>query len=180
LPERRSSFILKPVRKLLSLACVLAGCGGAAETSVPVKTSAPPVKQAAEEPARRGPVASLDRSEVMETVNAGLGRFLQRVDVEPALHDGRFTGFRIVELYPEEWWAGVDLAPGDVVTQINGMPIERETQAYAAFESLRSARELRVSFVRDGQPRELLLPIVESGSPKPPEGSPAPGGGGAG
>jgi hypothetical protein len=38
--------------------------------------------------------------------------------------------FRIVALRPHEFWHGVDLAPGDVVTSVNGMPIERETQAY--------------------------------------------------
>lgn len=149
------------MRKLIPAFVLCIGCGGSTEAAPPaqlIPASAPISKT---EPEAR-PVESLERAEVLAAVDAGLGYFLQRVDVEPELHDGRFKGFRIVGLYPQGYWAGVDLAPGDVVTQVNGMPIERETQAYAAFESLRSAKELRVSLIRRGRPYELVLPIVES------------------
>ena len=113
------------------------------------------------------PVAKdkLKRSEVVATVDQGLGRFLQHVEVEPSLAGGRFVGFRIVGLRPAEYWAGVDLMPGDVVTRVNGRSIERDTDAYKTFQSLKSATELRVTFMRGGQERELVLPIVDDGVP---------------
>lgn len=100
------------------------------------------------------------------TVDAGLGRFLQRVDVEAALDNGQFRGFRIVSLQPPEFWRGVDLEPGDVVTSVNGMPIERETQAYDAFTSLKQAKKLEVSYLRGGRERKLVYSIVARSSAK--------------
>lgn len=125
------------------------------------------------------PPGVLWRHEVVETVDAGLGYFLQRVRVEPALEQGRFTGFRIVELLPYNWWSGVDLRPGDVVTLVNQLPIERETQAYKAFETLRTAPELRVTLLREGVPRDLVFKIqqqpgVAPAAPATPAAKPEP------
>lgn len=115
-----------------------------------------------DEPARPAPPAgSLWRDEVHATVDAGLGWFLQRVEVEPAVEAGRFRGFRVVRLQPPEFWQGVDLRPGDVVLRVNGLPIERETQAYEAFQSLKRATELRIRLARGGTERDLVYRIVD-------------------
>jgi type II secretory pathway component PulC len=74
---------------------------------------------------------------------------------------GRFHGFRIGALRDAHFWSGVDLMPGDVVTSVNGFPIERPEQALAAFDSLEVASELRVAYERGGQPRELVYAIVD-------------------
>jgi S1-C subfamily serine protease len=146
------------VRTLLFTALCAAACGGAAEPAEPPEQPAPePIPASAERP----PPGSLFRDDVVATVDAGLGRFLQRVEVEASLEQGRFRGFRILELRPPGFWREVDLAPGDVVTSVNGKPIERETQAYDAFQALKSAPELRVSYLRAGKPRELVYRIVE-------------------
>jgi hypothetical protein len=107
------------------------------------------------------PPGSLWRHDVNATVDQGLGRFLQRVDVEPELSEGKFVGFRITDLHPLAWWQGVDLAPGDVVLSVNGKPIERATEAHAVFDSLKTATELRVTLLRAGKTRELTYKIVE-------------------
>jgi hypothetical protein len=111
------------------------------------------------EPAR--PPATIWRDEMLMMIDGGLGSFLQRVEVEASLPNGRFEGFRIVSLNPAEFWQGVDLKPGDVVTRVNGMPIERETEAYDAFQALRTASELKVSLLRGGVPRVLSYRIAE-------------------
>jgi S1-C subfamily serine protease len=107
------------------------------------------------------PPGALWRKDVDEVLEAGLGRFLQRAELRAQLHEGTFVGFRVLELRPPAWWQGVDLVPGDVITQVNGMPIEQPTDAHAAFESLRKSDKLIVSYQRDGQPRELTYRIIE-------------------
>jgi S1-C subfamily serine protease len=117
-------------------------------------------------PAAAGPVAPghrLARSAVHGVVAQGLGAFLQHVELDdqPVMTSGKFHGFRIAHLYDDAFWSGVDLKPGDVVTAVNGFPIERPEQAQTAFDSLEVASELRVAYERDGQPRELVYAIVD-------------------
>ncbi len=146
---------------LVVLVLSVSACGGALpETDHPptqaTEEAAPPVDSA--------PPGSLWGSDVRAVVDAGLGRFLGNIDVEPVVSEGRFRGFRLLELRPAEAWTGVDLRPGDVVTSLNGMPIERETQAYDAFVALKTAKEIRVRYERSGEVRELVFSIVERGA----------------
>jgi type II secretory pathway component PulC len=93
-------------------------------------------------------------------LSRGLGDFLTRLEVAPFAPGGKFRGWRIAKLREgDPLWAGVDLAPGDVVTSVNGRPIERPEQALTAFQSLAVATELRVAYERDGARRELVYPI---------------------
>ncbi len=128
----------------------------------------PPAAKPAEPSAGPG---KLFRKDVDEVVEGGLGLFLGKVEVEPSVERGVFRGFRIVELRPSEYWQGVDLRPGDVVTQVNGMPIERETQAWNAFQALKQAPRLEVKYLRGGIERELRYEIVGAPSAAPPAGS---------
>jgi type II secretory pathway component PulC len=112
-------------------------------------------------PVAQNPPGTLKRSEVVSFLDAGFGRFLQRVEVEPNLDQGRFRGWNIVDLRPNTFWQGVDLRPGDTVVQVNGLPIEREMQAFEAFESLRTAEELTVSYYRASKPRALTYRILD-------------------
>jgi type II secretory pathway component PulC len=107
-------------------------------------------------------------------VDAGLGRFLAHVVIEPRISAGKFTGWTIMALEPPDMWQGVDIKPGDVVTRVNGMPIERETEAYDAFQAVRQAPTLEVSYLRQNQPRTLKFTIVGAPSPALPQAPPAP------
>ena len=53
------------------------------------------------------------------------------------------------------------MRPNDVVRQVNGKPIEKPEQAFDVLSSLRTASELVVDFLRDGQPRKLTLQIAD-------------------
>jgi hypothetical protein len=138
----------------------LIACGGGTEG--PEYPKAPPkAAEAAVIKEARPPAGSIWRDELLDSLNAGLGAFLQHVEVEPSLEEGRFRGFRILQLIPSGYWDGIDLEPGDVVVSVNGLPIERETEAYAAFEALRSAKEIRIAVLRLGVAREAVVGIIE-------------------
>lgn len=133
------------------------GCGS---SPPPVARPAPPPAPKAEAPAP--PKATLDRKDVVAAIDAGFGRFLGLVEVEPALEKGAFVGWSIVALRPPEFWQGVDLAPGDVVTAVNGQRIERDTEAFAVFQGLRVADGVNVSYRRGGEARALRYRIVDA------------------
>jgi type II secretory pathway component PulC len=153
-----------PVLLLGALAVTLCQCGGA--TPAPSEPAPGASAKPAAPSAVVAPPASdhrLKRSAVHAAIAQGLGAFLQHVDLDdaPVRVGGRFRGFRIAALRDAAFWSGIDLKPGDVVTRVNGFPIERPEQAQTAFESLEVASELRVSYERDGEPRELVYPIVD-------------------
>lgn len=152
-----------------SLLMLAAGCGAHAadgeEAKVPSAAGATanaPAPTPTELTSSTAP-RTLRREDVQNAIRAGLGAFLQRIDFDvehPVFEGGRFKGFRVVALKGEpSFWRGVDLKPGDVVTRVNAKPIERPEQALETFYSLANARELRVTFDRRGEPRELVFPI---------------------
>jgi type II secretory pathway component PulC len=143
----------------LAFALLIGACGGASNVPAP-----PPQSPAARPATPREPVRPkgvIYRDEVVKIVNGGLGRFLQHVDVEVSLRGGKFEGFRIVELRPPGFWKGVDLGPGDVVMSVNGMPIERPPDAYRAFQHLKTANEVVITYLRGAEERRLVYRIVE-------------------
>ncbi|AKF09461.1 hypothetical protein DB32_006610 [Sandaracinus amylolyticus] len=138
---------------------LLVGCGSAP----------PPAPAHAEQEAIAGAPRAMPeagasvirRAMLDEVLEAGLGQFLQRIGTEPDLRDGRFVGFRVVELRDEALFAGLDLAPGDTIVQVNGQGIERPEHAYTVWTGLRVASELTIVVLRGEERRELRFPIVD-------------------
>ena len=149
------------------LVIVLDGCASSPppESEAPATAEEVEREDAAEPERERPPAGALWRDEVDETVDAGLGWFLQLVEVEPSLDNGRFRGFRIVDLRPSSYWRGVDLRAGDVVLSVNGKSIERDNEANEVFKSLKKETELRVKYLRAGRERELVYRIVPAPPP---------------
>jgi type II secretion system protein C len=147
----------------LLLPIALGACAASVRAAPVVKAPAtgatPPAAATSAAPAAH----ALARSTLREVVSEGLGTFLRRIELDdqPVFVGGKFHGFRIAGLRDPQFWSGIDLKPGDVVTSVNGFPIERPEQAETAFESLEVASELRVVVEREGQPRELIYPIVD-------------------
>jgi S1-C subfamily serine protease len=146
------------MRSFVVLALGLVACGGSAPPPAPVAPAPAPVAAPVAPPAL--PAGTLRRADVNAVLDAGFARFLQTLDVEPNLDSGRFRGWTIVELRSEQLFGGVDLKTGDVVTSVNGMPIERETEAWDAFESLRGADQIVVAYARAGATKQLSYRIV--------------------
>jgi type II secretion system protein C len=150
---------------------LLAGCGGAApEAASPSSFGSPsasPPPGVSSGPAQRAanPTApgTIRRSSVREVIAQGPGRFLQHISLsdDAVKKDGKFYGFRVEALHGGDFWDGVDLAPGDVITNVNGKTIERPEQFLETFKSLETAKELRVGIEREGKPRELKWSIVD-------------------
>jgi S1-C subfamily serine protease len=109
-----------------------------------------------------GGSGQIDRGMLGAVLEAGLGRFLQGVETEPALADGRFVGFRLLSLYPDDpRMANVGLERGDVITRVNGQPIERPEQALRVWDGLRVASELVIEYRRGEAEHELRFAIVD-------------------
>lgn len=106
---------------------------------------------------------ALKRSLVVKTVDAGLGPWLAGgVTVDPFMQKGRFRGWIVRKLYPDDpCYREIDVRPGDVVLKVNGKSLERPEQADETFKSLVRAPALVVELTRAGAPMKLTFPIVE-------------------
>lgn len=142
--------------------CLLGACAREAAEVVraedlpgPAVTSGSAAVSAVPQPAR------LTRAVLDEAVRAGLGNFLATVQVSPAFARGRFAGWRLdgARNLPRWHAAGLDLRVGDVVTAVNGGPLERPDEALAVFNALRGAGELRVEVVRAQRPLTLRVAV---------------------
>jgi type II secretory pathway component PulC len=132
----------------------LAACGGASTEAASTAPAAavdakPPVPEETE----------LHRAALDGLLARGPAYVLAMVQIDPAKSGGRFVGFTIVS-FRTQLPAYLDLRPGDVVTRVNGLPIERPEQFFAVFEALKTAGEVKFDVLRDGERREIAVPIV--------------------
>jgi S1-C subfamily serine protease len=144
---------------------------GPGEQPTPIVGPPPSPALAASAPAASKPAGCtafvkpgvLKRSAVVRVADAGIGQWLaEGAEVERKIAKTRFQGWEIRKLYPgDPCYQDVDLRPLDVVTRLNGKSIEKPDQAFEALNSLRTAPELVVDFLRDGQPKKLSLPIAD-------------------
>ncbi|MFO0638713.1 MAG: PDZ domain-containing protein [Polyangiaceae bacterium] len=139
----------------------LAACGEPNELGKEPLTPAKAAEVAPPPKAPRAKVTQLSRAGVQETVRGGIGRFLQDVtlDDNPAFRNGKFLGFRVVELRGD--LEATELQPGDVIVRVNGQAIEHPEEALAVFQALPKAKELVVDYERGGKPQTIRLPIVD-------------------
>ncbi|MFT3764872.1 MAG: serine protease [Minicystis sp.] len=147
-------------RSCLAAASVLALALAACQEAAPPKAPASPAKPAPAASATPAAAAGrLKRPEVDQVlVQNGPPWVLRRILSEEVLSkDGKFMGWRLVGL-PEEW-RGIDLKPGDIVMRINGLPLETPDQAWEAWKSVAKTPDLRITVMRDGAAREVVLPI---------------------
>jgi hypothetical protein len=151
---------------------VLAACaGGPQRDSVePMRLAHAPAQPApvvATAPAPARAPGPLTRAEVDALVARGLGPLLARVRLSPVLDGGRFVGFRLDAAEDLGSWraSGADVRIGDVITQVNGIRIERPEQAMWAFQRLRIASAIDVDVLRDNARASIHSPILDGAAP---------------
>ncbi|TRO82458.1 hypothetical protein FL622_07725 [Desulfuromonas acetexigens] len=89
---------------------------------------------------------------VVEQARGNLGEVLKSARMEPRLVNGATDGFVIAMVRPGSLLTQMGFRKGDVVLQVNGMPLDSPEKALQIFQQLREARSLRVHVERQGQP----------------------------
>ena len=126
----------------------------AAAAPAPVAPTAPP-----------GPGArtmTIARAKMIAAIDAGPGAFLHGFEVAPVMVGEKFAGWRLVRVLDgEHRFDGLDVAPGDVLIDVNGMPVSEPDQLSSLFESLRGAHEIVCNLVRGGARFQLRVAITD-------------------
>ena len=86
------------------------------------------------------------------------------VRFQPYSEDGELIGFRIQPRSDEaDLLKEAGIRPDDVVTRVNGIPLNDREQGNRALRELRDASMINVTILRDGRSQQLSIPIGDPG-----------------
>jgi general secretion pathway protein C len=91
----------------------------------------------------------------IETALENLDQLMDQAQIRPYIEEGRPSGISITGIKPNTVFRKMRLRNGDIITGVNGTPIETVDDAMKVFGDLRSASELQVEIKRRGQKRVL-------------------------
>lgn len=86
--------------------------------------------------------------------------FAKRLQIVPVLDGGRMTGIRLSAGAADAGLMNqMGLKPGDVVTSVNGAPVDSLARGQQIIEGLRNATSARVTVLRDGRPTDVTISL---------------------
>jgi general secretion pathway protein C len=80
---------------------------------------------------------------------------MDQAQIRPHIEEGRPSGISITGIKPNTVFRKMRLRNGDIITGVNGTPIETVEDAMKIFSDVKSASELQVEIKRRGQKRVL-------------------------
>jgi len=116
----------------------------------------PPMPTAA---APAGNDAMIER--MRKLVNDDPGLLSQVMRPQPVFAGGEMKGFRVYPGANRQAFSRMGLRAGDMVTAINGTPLNDKDRAQEIFSTLGSSTDARVTITRNGRTQELVLNIAQ-------------------
>ena len=110
-------------------------------------------------PTASGNDATMER--MRRLVNDDPGVIGQVMRPQPVFAGGKMRGFRVYPGSNRQAFARIGLRAGDLVTAINGTPLDDKDRAQEIFSTLNSSTDARVSVTRNGRQQELVLNIAQ-------------------
>jgi len=81
------------------------------------------------------------------------------VQINPKSADGRFIGYELQPGRDAALLSRMGLAPGDIVTSVNGVKLDSPAKALSLMRGLSSMEEIRLDIERGGVPQSLIVNI---------------------
>jgi S1-C subfamily serine protease len=112
---------------------------GAGAKQPEVAAPASDVPRAIAPPGPGARTGTVSRARMNAVLDAGVPALLRQLEVAPHLEGQRFVGWELVQLVdPHGVLTGLDVAPGDILLAVNGMPLSRPDELQAVWDSLRT------------------------------------------
>ena len=100
-----------------------------------------------------------DVQQTIERMRQNPEELAKRVQIVPVVDGGRMTGVRVSAGADMALMGRLGLRPGDVVTAVNGAPVDSLARGQQIIESLRTASSARVTVLRDGRPTDITISL---------------------
>jgi len=106
------------------------------------------------------PVSSYSRKitlnrEKLESEMENLGQLMDQATIRPYIEDGRTAGISITGIKPNAIFRRMRLRNGDIITGVNGRPLESMEDAVAIFDDLSTSSEIKIDIKRRGRKQTL-------------------------
>jgi general secretion pathway protein C len=127
---------------------------------------------------RRGAVADVRTAQTIQNVNSILHQVMRPV----ASYDnaaGKFRGFRAYPGRNRAMFTELGLKPGDLVTAINGQPLDDAQRSEQVFNTIQTAASVTVTIERGGNRQDISLNVADIAKAAQDLGGEKPGGAGA-
>lgn len=92
---------------------------------------------------------------IREATGIDAAALASQVQVFPVLENGRFAGVRLAVGRDSELFSRTGLKPTDIITAVNGIPLDGPQRQSELMSSLRDARSLRLTVRRDGAEQQI-------------------------
>jgi len=89
------------------------------------------------------------------------GALTQIMRTQPVFLNGQQRGFRVYPGTNRQQFAKLGLMPGDLVTSVNGTPLDDPARGSEIFRTIGSSDSVRVTIERNGQRQELTLNMAQ-------------------
>lgn len=107
--------------------------------------------------ANHGVTAPADWRRTVERLRQDPAELARRVQIVPVITDGRLAGVRLSAGSDAGLMRQIGLRPGDIVTMVNGTPIDSVARGEQIMSSLGSSGPVRITVLRDGKPTALTV-----------------------
>ena len=84
-------------------------------------------------------------------------RLLDVMRALPVLENGKLAGYRVFPVGNSNAFAQLGLRPGDVVTAVNGMPLNNPAESMRILNSIRASDQVSITLTRNGQQQTQIL-----------------------
>ena len=132
---------------------LVAGSGAASAPLAPASVPA----TAAEDSTM--PARAMERREVERRLGEESGRILAETTLVPAMDAGRVAGFTITRMPDSTVLTDAGLRAGDVLTEVNGVPIDSLATLIGLWPRLQTESAVRAVVLRNGQPVSLSVTL---------------------
>jgi general secretion pathway protein C len=112
-----------------------------------------------------GPSASAPRPDqgamlgtrLSELASANPGAITEILRPQPVFANGQQRGYRVYPGRNRQQFTRLGLMPGDLVTEINGTPLDDPARGVEILQSMNSATDVTVTVERNGQPTQITI-----------------------
>ncbi|MFH0796807.1 MAG: PDZ domain-containing protein [Candidatus Omnitrophota bacterium] len=85
---------------------------------------------------------------------------IKKLRIAPVVTEGKVTGYRVKNIEPNSLASRYGFQNGDVVTKVNGSPLESLSRLSNIYRSMEPGKPVSVEVVRAGQPITLLFQVL--------------------